>query len=70
MIKPDYAKALRMANANLYAPKHEIAKSIGLSKNHYFLLCNGTKTPSLKTLEKVASACHVPLSTLIKWGEP
>ena len=64
----DYAKAIRIARALADVPQRELAKRISIDSSLISMLESGKRRPSLKTLEKIASALEIPFHLLALLG--
>lgn len=56
----DYSKAIRISRALADMPQRELANRIGVDASLISMLESGLRKPSLKTLEKIASALGLP----------
>src|SRR5882762_6483859 len=64
----NYAKAIRIARALADVPQRELAKRISIDSSLVSMLESGKRRPSLKTLEKIASALGIPFHLLALLG--
>jgi transcriptional regulator with XRE-family HTH domain len=66
----DMARAFRIAMAHAGMETHlDLVEASGVSREYIWRVMKGGSHPSLVVLDKVATACKVPVSRLIQWAE-
>lgn len=65
----DLGKALRMAQASARLTQGELARKSGLTRTTLWQIQEKKISPRVSTLEAITSACGIPLSRMLSWGE-
>lgn len=60
----DYAKAIRIARSIADLTQGELADRSGLDRSYLSLIEGGKRSPSVETLEKIASSLEIPFHLL------
>lgn len=68
-IKPDTAKALRVALAQKNMTRKDLAEAVGLSQNQVSRLATGSQTIQGDTLNNIAAAVGMKSSEFLALGE-
>lgn len=61
-----YMVKLRFQRRKKGLTQAELAKAVGVTTNYISLIEKGKKTPSVKTIQKIALALDVPASSLLE----